>query len=241
MTEHSSDTITLKLKKDTLWKAGFFVVLAVLLIVLFVDFSGSNPTGENVAQGNQAAPTQQGTTRSSVTIGDSPVLGDPDAPITVYEFSDFECPFCARAFDGLVSDLEDSSYMRDGQVKLVYKQFPLNSIHPRAQKAAEASLCAYDQGEFWNYHDTLFANQQALSVTQLKQYAADLGLDTAEFNDCLDSGEKASQVSDELTEGQANGIRGTPGFIVVNEDGDSISVSGAVPFANLESAINQLL
>jgi protein-disulfide isomerase len=117
----------------------------------------------------------------------------------------------------------------------------LNSIHPRAQKAAEASLCAQDQDTFWEYHDTLFANQAALDTTSLKSYASQLGLDTGEFNDCLDSGEKASEVNKEIAQATSAGARGTPYFLVVNTDsGDAVAVSGAVPFAQFESAITQV-
>ena len=170
-----------------------------------------------------------------------PVLGDPNAGITILEFSDFQCPFCARAFEGAVADFKASSYFANGEVNLIYKQFPLNSIHPQAQKAAEASLCADAQGKFWEYHDTLFTNQQALDTTSLKAYAQQLGLNTGEFNSCLDSGDSASEVSKETAQATAAGGRGTPFFIIVNtESGDATSISGAYPWSQLEAAISSV-
>ena len=125
-------------------------------------------------------------------------LGDKNAEISIVEFSDFQCPFCVRAFSGAVTDFKSSSYFTDGKVNLIFKQFPLTSIHPYAQKAAEASLCAGDQGQFWEYHDTLFANQQVLDETSLKSYAQQLGLDSAKFNNCLDNDEKEQEVKKKL-------------------------------------------
>ena len=120
--------------------------------------------------------------------------------------------FCAKAFSGAVTDFKSSSYFTDGKVNLIFKQFPLTSIHPYAQKAAEASLCAGDQGQFWEYHDTLFANQQVLDETSLKSYAQQLGLDSAKFNNCLDNDEKEQEVKKETQQAVDAKGRGTPYF-----------------------------
>jgi protein-disulfide isomerase len=123
----------------------------------------------------------------------------------------------------------------EGKVKLVFRQFPL-SFHPNAQKAAEASLCAADQKKFWEYHDVLFQNQKALQVDSLKKYAADLKLDTAAFNKCLDSGEKAATVKADMDAGQKAGVSGTPAFFV-----NGIVLSGAVPAEEFKSIIDSEL
>jgi protein-disulfide isomerase len=102
---------------------------------------------------------------------------------------------------------------------------PLNSIHQHAQKAAEATECADDQGKFWEYHDLVFANQGALDVDSLKAYAAQLGLDTATFDDCLDSGEQSSEVEKDSEDARASGVSGTPAFFINGE-----LVPGAIPF-----------
>jgi protein-disulfide isomerase len=118
----------------------------------------------------------------------------------------------------------------------VYRDFPLTSIHQYAQKAAEASECADDQGKFWEYHDLLFANQSTLDVDSLKGYAAELDLDTATFNDCLDEGKQSSEVEKDSQDAQAAGVTGTPAFFINGQ-----LVSGAQPFSVFQQVIDQLL
>lgn len=170
-------------------------------------------------------------------IGNAPVLGDSNAPITIFEWSDFECPFCKRFADDAYVQIK-SQYVDTGKVKIVFKHFPL-SFHANAQKAAEASACAQDQGKFWEYHDKLFVNQNALTVASLKTYAADLGLDTATFNSCLDSGAKAQMVQQDMVQGQTFGVTGTPGFFIQGKTGTVIS--GAQPFESFRQVIDSEL
>lgn len=226
------DTITIK--KDTLWKsvAGIFALLFVISLFMGgISFPGGG-SGNAVNNGGNVAPSGQEAINARALIEDNdPVLGDPNAGISIIEFSDFQCPFCARAHTGALSDLKNSDVFKNGEVNLVYKHFPLNSIHPYAQKAGEAAECANRQGNFWEYHDTLFANQGALDTTSLKSYAVQIGLDTGEFNGCLDNGDASSEVSKETAQATAAGGKGTPYFVVVNNDnGESTCVSGAVPF-----------
>ena len=233
--DDSEENATITLKKSTVWKMAAFVFAGLFIVSLFGGFGDGGggiepPTGDVIAPGNVR-----------ITIADDdPVLGDEDAPISIVEFSDFQCPFCARAASGAVADFKNSDYFKNGEVNLVFKQFPLNSIHPQAQKAAEASECAHDQGKFWEYHDLLFLNQQALDIVSLKAYALQLGLDQATFDSCLDSGAKTESVNADTAAAAAAGGRGTPYFVIVNEDGDTQAVSGAVPWANFEAAITSL-
>jgi protein-disulfide isomerase len=118
----------------------------------------------------------------------------------------------------------------------VYRDFPLNSIHPFAQKAAEATECADDQGKFWEYHDLVFENQTAIDVDSLKSYAAELGLDTATFDDCLDEGKQSSEVEKDSEDAQAAGVTGTPAFFINGE-----FVSGAQPFSVFQQVIDAAL
>ena len=121
----------------------------------------------------------------------------------------------------------------------MYKQFPLSSIHPYAQKAGEASLCAQDQGKFWDYHDILFANSGALDTPSLKEYASQLGLNTNAFNSCLDGDDYKQEVLKEISQATDAGGRGTPYFVVINtKTGETQVVSGAVPWTNFEQAIS---
>ena len=244
MEEQKNDDKSITLKTSTLWKIGTFVFLGLFIISLMTGGFGikkSNEiTGAVVQPTAPSAPTAPTPTVKVTIDKDDPVLGDPKAEISIVEFSDFQCPFCERAFTGAIKDLKESSYFKNGEVNLVFKQLPLTSIHPFAQKAAEASVCAYKQGKFWEYHDTLFENQAALDVASLKKYAADLKLDTKKFDTCLDNGEAVDKVTKDTNLGTSAGVRGTPFFAIMNKDGETQTISGAYPFANFETAIKAL-
>jgi protein-disulfide isomerase len=141
---------------------------------------------------------------------DGPALGPADAPVTIVEFSDFQCPFCARA-GPIVKEL-NAKYPE--QVRIVYRHFPLDSIHPRARPAAEAAACADEQGAFWPYHDLLFANPRGLSDEDLVRYAGEAGIDTEKFAQCVTEGRHRKQVERDLQEGRRVGVSGTPSFFV---------------------------
>ncbi|MFO7588726.1 MAG: thioredoxin domain-containing protein [Gemmatimonadota bacterium] len=161
-----------------------------------------------------------------------PAKGPEDAPVTIVEFSDFECPFCLRIHPTLQRVMEEY----EGRVRLVYRQFPLTSIHPNAWKAAEASLCANDQGKFWELHDAMFAQPGGLDVASLKVKAADLGLDTEAFAACLDSGERADQVAADFEAGQDLGVSGTPALFI-----NGRYLTGAQPFEVIARIIDDEL
>ncbi len=160
-----------------------------------------------------------------------PSKGPENAPITIVEFSDFECPFCSRVNPTLAQVQENYG----DKVRIVFRQFPL-AIHANAQKAAEASLCAHEQGKFWQMHDLMFAAQRELGVDQLKAKASQLGLDTESFNQCLDSGEYADEVQADMAEGTAAGVSGTPAMFV-----NGIPISGAVPYEQVSAVIDDEL
>ncbi len=236
-----SEENTITFKKDTLWKVGT-AVFAILFVFALLGGFGSLGSSSGAVVDDKDAGQQDDVNAKALIEDNDPVLGNEDAEVSIVEFSDFQCSFCARAHTGAMADFKASSYFTNGEVNFVYKHLPLNSIHPQAQEAAEASLCAQDQESFWEYHDMLFANQGALDTSSLKSYAAQLGLDTGEFNECLDSGEKASEVNKETAQATSAGARGTPYFLVVNtKTGDATSVSGAVPFSQFETAINAVL
>ncbi len=236
-----SEEGTVTLKKSTIWKISTGVFAVLFIISLFTGgfgiSSNDSPTGAAVAPTAPSAPSAP--TNVKVTVDkDDPILGEKDAKISIVEFSDFQCPFCARAATGAVAEFKNSDYFKNGEVNLIYKDFPLNSIHTFAQKAAEAAQCAYDQDKFWEYHDKLFENQRALTVDDLKKYATDLELNTGDFNECLDSGKYIKEVNADLSAATAAGGQGTPYFVIVNnKNGKAQGVSGAVPFANIENAI----
>ncbi len=159
---------------------------------------------------------------------DGPSRGPAKAPVTIVEFSDFECPYCGRA-EAVVSQVLQSY---GDKVRLVYRDYPL-PMHPSAPKAAEAAHCAEDQGKFWEMHGKLFANQRELEVDSLKKYAKDLGLDAGKFAACLDSGQKAKVVDAHRKAGDEAGVSGTPAFFV-----NGILLSGAQPYEAFKQLID---
>jgi protein-disulfide isomerase len=166
---------------------------------------------------------------------DDPFLGSPDAPVVIVEFSDFQCPFCGRLYQNALPQIKEQ-YIKTGKVKFVYRDFPLSSIHNMAQKAAEASECADEQGQFWAYHDLLFERQQSLSVENFKTWAGELGLNTSQFDECLDSGKYVDEVQKDFRDGQIAGVTGTPGTFI-----NGRLVPGAVPFSTFEAIIEEEL
>jgi protein-disulfide isomerase len=178
-----------------------------------------------------AAPTAP----VKVTLAsDDHVKGDKNAPVTIVEYSDFECPFCSRFYEGTLSELTEK-YIDTGKVKLVYRHFPL-SFHANAMPAAIASECAADQDKFWEMHDILFENPRNLTKTDLQGYAKTLGLNTSKFNTCFDNKEHEDEINAEMAEGSRLGITGTPGFLINGQ-----KVSGAQPFGIFEAIIEEAL
>jgi len=160
------------------------------------------------------------------------VAGSDNATVTILEYSDFQCPFCGQAEPTIKQILD--KYPND--VRVIYKHFPLSQIHPYSEKAAEAAECAADQGKFWEMHDIMFANQNNLYTNSLKQYAKDIGLNTDDFNSCLDSGAMKPRVDNDLRDGGEAGVRGTPAFFV-----NGRLISGAQPFSVFDSAVKNAL
>jgi len=232
------DSGSITFKKTTLWKIGTFVFAALFVISLFTGgFRGSDSiTGGTVDIPDiPNIPTGIASVNAEDFVDDDPVLGNDNAKLTIVEFSDFQCPFCKRARDDAIKQIEEQ-YIKTGKVKLVYRDFPLTSIHPMAQKSAEAAECADDQGKFWEYHDVIFERQASLNINSLKQWAGELGLNENDFNKCLDSGKHSNEVNKDASDAQRAGGQGTPFFIVGNQP-----VSGAQPFANFQTVIESQL
>jgi protein-disulfide isomerase len=163
----------------------------------------------------------------------SPTLGKPGAPVTLVEFSDFQCPFC-KQFAPTLHQLDKNF---GDKLQIVYRQYPIPSLHPNAFKAAEASLCAHDQGKFWAMHDMMFGEQDRLSVTDLKEKARRLGMDASKFNTCLDTGRYTEQVQRDAQEAVRSGATGTPAVYV-----NGVEVpGGAVPYATIAAAVEREL
>ncbi len=197
-----------------------------------------------VAPSAPTPPTPPPAPETPATVDDDPIEGAKNAKVTVIEFTDFQCPFCSRHYTDTYGQIK-KDYVDTGKIKYVVRDFPL-SFHPNAEPAAIAAGCANDQGKFWEMHDKLFTNQATWSnmgdaKPTFKQYAADIKLDTAKFNSCLDNGEHKDEIQKDEADGIASGINGTPGFWVVGADGKGQLISGAVPYASFKQAIDALL
>ncbi len=148
--------------------------------------------------------------RVDISLKGAPLRGAMEAPITIVEFSDFECPFCKRAQPTLKQLMER---YRD-KIKFAYRDFPLESIHPQAERAAEAARCAKDAGKFWDYYDLLFTESPKLGLEDLKRYASQVGIDANQFDQCLSKGLHKADVQQDVKEGIRLGISGTPAFFI---------------------------
>jgi protein-disulfide isomerase len=169
--------------------------------------------------------------RVPVDVGDAPVRGNPKAPVTVVEFSDFQCPYCGRSRPTVKRVREAYG----DEVRWVFRHFPLG-FHSQAPKAGEAAACAGDQGHFWEMHDLLFSQPGKLAVPDLKEHAASVGLDVAAFDQCLDSGRHAGLVERDTAAGARFGVSGTPAFFI-----NGRPLIGAQPFEAFASVIDDEL
>lgn len=183
---------------------------------------------------------------ATVTVAGAPFKGRADAPVTIVEFSDYQCPFCSRHVKQTMPELE-KEYIQTGKVKYVFRNLPIESLHPLAFKAAEAAECANEQSKFWPMHDRLFENQQMLAPPQLPTHAAAAGADLGVFQKCLASGKFATRIRKDMSDASAVGITGTPGFLLGRTVAGSPTlkvesfISGARAFAGFKIEIDKLL
>ncbi len=243
----------------TIKKSTYKMILSSLVIIAVAfSFTGGYVVGNNsinaalVQDTNQAAgnnqlaqnqPTQQQQVQQP-TVAASPdddtVIGDPNAKVTIIEFTDYQCPFCGRHFTQTWPQLK-TDYVDTGKVKVVVRDFPL-SFHPNAQKASEASECAKEQNKFVEMHDKLFSTQNEWSsmdaagaAAKFKEYAKTLSLTTA-FDFCLDTGKTAAEVQKDFTDGSSYGVSGTPTFYI-----NGVELVGAQPYSVFKQTIDKAL
>ncbi len=193
-----------------------------------------------------AAPSNLPPPNLTASVDDNPFKGDKNAKLTLIEFSDYQCPFCARHFRETLPQLE-REYINAGKVKYVFRDFPIESIHRDAFKAAEAANCAGEQGKYWQMHDRLFQNQNQLGVEELPKHAQAIGLSLSVFQQCLDSGKQAAEIRKDMEHGQRAGVNGTPTFFLGVQDSDGQNVKvlrvivGAQPHVQFKEAIEWAL
>ncbi len=222
----SEETITIR--KDAIWKYSTFVLIAVLMIVAIVSLNGNDST----ITGNVVAPTpgtSPAPSKVTASADDDARIGSKNAPVEIIEFSDFQCPYCGRAAPTIKQVIEEYG----DKVTFVYRDFPLDSIHPMATPAAIAAECVRENGgdeAYFEFHDKIFANQQLLSNDNLNSWAQELGYD---IGSCLSSQKYLDEIKKDLADGQAAGARGTPYFVINGKP-----LSGAQPFSAFQQVID---
>ena len=170
--------------------------------------------------------------RAQVAVDGAPFKGPAKAPVTIVEFTDFHCPFCKKS----LAPLAQLEAQYGDRVKLVFRDFPIDQLHPAARKAHEAARCANDQGKFWAYHDKLFATAPRASIENLKTYAKEVGMDTAAFDKCLSNAKYQAAVQKDIDEGARLGVTGTPAFFI-----NGRLLVGAAPLENFVRVIDDEL
>ena len=257
------DKTTSQVKSDSISisKSSFKkILIGIIGIAMLSAFFGGYFVGVNSVEPEQIyiqnAEDVLGTTENKqtippqtilVSIDDDPMIGNPNAPITMIEFSDFQCPFCKR-FHSDTLPLIQTNYIDTGKVNFVYRDFPIQSTHPNALPAALAAECSDDQKKFWPYHDKIFQNQGQWkdlelnqAVTLFKQYASELKLNEDEFGTCLDSNKYLDEINNDYQDGQKYGIEGTPGFFIGNDKLGYTKVSGAKPYQSFQTVLDEAL
>jgi protein-disulfide isomerase len=219
-----------------------YAIAKLELKVLQNQLPTSQPTNQPTNQ-----PTSQPKLIMNISADDDPVIGNPDAPITIIEFTDFQCPFCAR-FHTQTLPLILEEYIEQGKVKLVIRDFPIQSIHPNAVPASVASECANEQGKAKEMHDMLFYNQNQWSnqetadaLSLFSQYATEIQLEQETFDSCLTDGKYIEEIENDLNDGREYGVSGTPGFFIGNDKLGYVELKGAQPFDSFKKVIDAQL
>ena len=188
-------------------------------------------------------PTQPPETlKPTVDLSKAPVQGSADAKVVLVEYTDLQCPFCSRHHEQSYAKII-TDYVDTGKIRYYFKQFPLSSIHPDAENAGVGTQCALsqDNDKAVAYIDKVFVNQDDLSVAALKQYAKDVGLDSTQFDSCLDTQATKAEVDAHFQEGVSNGVSGTPSFLVLKPNGDAERIVGAQPYTSFKAALDRAL
>ncbi|HSF28532.1 MAG TPA: DsbA family protein [Nitrosopumilaceae archaeon] len=243
-------------KKSTYNKLIIGITSALIVVAFFTGYTLGSQTVEPLViqqspqpnitpQPTQAPPTEQ--TRIFVSLSDDPVKGNPNAPVTIVEFSDFQCPFCARFFAQTLPQIQQD-YIDSGKVKLVFRDFPIESIHANAKAASIAAECADDQNMFWQYHDRLFEGQTQWArlsandaANTFKQYATELGLNSENFDSCFTSTKYSDEINEDFQNGANYGVTGTPAFFIGNDKDGYVILIGAKPYSAFQQVIDNEL
>ncbi len=238
------DTVSTERAKSPLSNAGIpvAIVLGFAMIAVAIFFSGSRNSGPTIATAPEAeepAPIEV----SAVTEADF-IRGNPNAPITVVEYSDYDCPFCKNFHDTMKLIMDD--YGVTGKVSWVYRQFPLAQLHPNAPRISEAAYCVGELGgdeAFWKFSDFIFDERdvnEPTNMTRLPEFAEKSGVKRADFNTCLDSGKHSATVEASLKDGVRAGAQGTPYSVILVGDQKAV-INGAQPYPVVKQIVERLI
>ena len=248
-------------KKSTFNSLIIGIIVITAIAAFFAGLYVSNLNSEQVSQKEledaiaqlelkileKQLPTNQPNLPAKISADDDPIIGNPDAEITIIEFSDFQCPFCARFHIQTLPTLMEE-YIEKGTVKLVFRDFPIQSIHPNAVPASVAAECANEQGKFKQMHDILFERQNQWSNLEtiyamelFNQYASEIQLEQEQFSSCLSTAKYVKEIQNDLNDGRTYGITGTPGFFIGNEQIGFTELKGAQPFESFKKVIDRQL
>ena len=254
-------------KNDKVIKRSTFNSLIISIIIItgiaafFAGSFVSNLSSEQISQKEldnaiaelelkileKQLPTNQPSIPLEISADNDPVIGNPDAPITIIEFSDFQCPFCARFHIQTLPTIMEE-YIEKGSVKLVFRDFPIQSIHPNAVPASVAAECANEQGKFKQMHDILFEKQKEWSnletvyaIELFNQYSEQINLEQEQFSSCLSTAKYVKEIQNDLDDGRTYGVTGTPGFFIGNQQIGFVELKGAQPFESFKNVIDRQL
>ena len=257
---------TLKENEKIIKKSTFDRLIIIIIITIGIAgfFAGSYTSNLNSDQISQEElkeviaklelkilqnqlPSNQPKIPLKISTDNDPIIGNPNAPITIIEFSDFQCPFCAKFHIQTLPKIIDE-YIKEGTVKLVFRDFPIQSIHPNALPASLAAECANEQGKFKEMHDKLFDKQNEWNnknidnvIILFNQYALEIGLEEEKFDSCLRNGKYVEEIQKDLNDGRTYGISGTPGFFIGNDKIGFVELKGAQPFESFKKVIDSQL
>ena len=258
---NQNDDLEISVKKSTFKGLVIGLIVIVGVAAFFAGSYVSNLTSNQISEENleetiaklelkilqNQLPTEQPKLPMKISADNDPIIGDPNAPITIIEFSDFQCPFCARFYTQTLPLIHEE-YIEQGKVKLVFRDFPIQSIHPNALPASVAAECANEQGKFKEMHDTLFENQNewnrqetADTLILFSQYAGEMQLEQEVFDSCLTNGKYIEEIRKDLRDGQIYGVEGTPGFFIGNDEIGYVGLKGAQPFESFKKVIDSQL
>ncbi len=214
---------------------GIITVIAVIAVIGFIamTFAYLGKANSSATLGADTGANGAPADKVDITVTASDhVRGDSNAPVTIVEYSDYQCPYCAQFQTTMQTVMENYP----GQVRWIFRHFPLTSLHPYALKAAEAAECAGEQGKYWEYSDQLYANQPEFSPDYFSTLAGEMNLDTGKFNDCVNSNRYAAVINSDSATGQKYGITGTPTFFV-----NGVRYKGAMTFTQIKPIIDNAL